>query len=52
MATGPIDYTRAFAQGGGPFGNAGRWRMRLLVRASDLDRAKHIIETGDWPTYA
>ena len=37
--------------GSGLFGNTGRWRMRLLVRAVDLDRAKQIIEDGDWPTY-
>ena len=37
--------------GGGPFGNTGRWRMRLLVRASDLERARKIIEEGKWPTY-
>jgi hypothetical protein len=36
--------------GGGMFGNAGRWRMRLLVRAADVPRAKEIIEGGSWPT--
>jgi len=25
--------------------------MRLLVRASDMDRAKQIIDGGDWPAY-
>lgn len=37
--------------GGGPLGNTGRWRMRLLVRAANLDRAKQLIEEGQWPTY-
>ncbi len=37
--------------GSGPFGNAGRCRMRLLARAADLDRVKKIIEEGTWPTY-
>ena len=36
--------------GGGMFGNAGRWRMRLLVRAADVSRVKEIIENGSWPT--
>jgi hypothetical protein len=36
--------------GGGFWGNAGRWRMRLLVRAADAVRVKEIIETGSWPT--
>lgn len=35
--------------GGGFWGNTGRWRMRLLVRSADADRAKEIIETGSWP---
>ncbi len=37
--------------GGGFIGNAGRWRMRLMVRSADADRARQIIEQHDWPTY-
>jgi hypothetical protein len=37
--------------GAGPIGNTGRWRMRLLVRAMDLERARQLIEEGEWPTY-
>ncbi len=36
----------------GFFGSAGRWRMRLLVRARDADEARSIIESGDWPRYS
>jgi len=36
--------------GGGFMGNAGRWRMRLLVRAGDAERAREIVAAGRWPT--
>jgi len=36
--------------GGGFIGNTGRWRMRLLVRVRDLEKAREIIENGAWPT--
>ena len=35
--------------GAGFLGNAGRWRMRLLVRAGDAERVKEIIEGRKWP---
>lgn len=35
----------------GFFGNAGRWKMRLLARVADAERAKEIIEAGSWPHY-
>lgn len=41
----------ACLEGGGPFGNTARWRMRLMVRGVDLERAREILESGDWPTY-
>jgi hypothetical protein len=31
--------------------NTGRWRMRLLVRAADAERARRIIDEGHWPRY-
>jgi Putative prokaryotic signal transducing protein len=37
--------------GAGPFGNTGRWRMRLLVKARDFETAKAIIAQGQWPRY-
>jgi hypothetical protein len=36
--------------GGGFMANAGRWRMRLLVRAMDAERARRMIEDGIWPS--
>jgi len=38
--------------GCGPFGNVGRWRMRLFVKCKDAERAKDIIEAQEWPRYA
>ena len=38
--------------GAGPFGNAGRCRMRVLVRAADAERARAIIKSQDWPRFA
>jgi hypothetical protein len=37
--------------GGGICGNAGRGRMRLLVKACDADRVMEIINHGSWPNY-
>ena len=37
--------------GSGFFGNAGRWRSRLLVRRKDLEQVQQIIEAHDWPKY-
>ncbi len=31
--------------------NTGRWRMRLLVKASDANRARYLIENTQWPTF-
>ena len=36
--------------GGGFMANAGRWRMRILARATDAVRAKSLITSGIWPT--
>lgn len=35
----------------GAFGNAGRWRMRLVVRAANADRARQLIGAGSWPRF-
>ncbi len=37
--------------GSGFLTNAGRWRMRLLVRSQDAERVRAIIEEREWPTY-
>lgn len=37
--------------GAGFYGNAGRWRMRLLVRQDDADSVRKIIEEHEWPRY-
>ena len=45
------ELTSAWA-GGGLLGNAGRWRMRIMVPQAYQARAKEIIDSGDWPSYA
>jgi len=35
----------------GPAISNGIQPLRLFVRASDVDRAKEIIDDGDWPAY-
>jgi hypothetical protein len=41
---------QASLAGGGFMSNAGRWRMRLLVRADDAERARAVITARKWPT--
>jgi hypothetical protein len=35
----------------GFYGNAGRWRIRLLVRQEVADRVRKVIENHEWPRY-
>jgi hypothetical protein len=37
--------------GGGLTSNVGRWKMRIMTKAKDAERAKQIINSTDWPTY-
>ena len=37
--------------GAGQFGNAGRWRMRLLTLSKFYKQAREFIEDNDWPSY-
>jgi len=41
---------RTVWSGSGPLGNTGRWRMKLMIKAKDAEKAEQIIDSYDWPT--
>lgn len=43
---------QASTGGGGLFGSAAWWGMRLLVKSDDVERVRKIIEEHEWPRYS